>query len=549
MGMFCFQCQEAAKGTGCTVRGVCGKTEDTANLQDLLIYTLKGISIYGVKAREAGIKDRHVDRFVVESLFSTITNANFDKESFIKRIREGIELRESLKEKLINETGQVKDGLHDAAMWKAGTDEELYRKAAQVGVLSTSNEDIRSLRELLIYGVKGMAAYVEHASVLGYEDDNLYAFMQKALAATTDDKLTVEDLTSLVMECGKYGVDAMALLDKANTSTYGNPEITRVNIGVRDNPGILVSGHDLKDMEELLVQTEGTGIDVYTHGEMLPANYYPAFKKYKHFVGNYGNAWWKQDKEFEAFNGPILMTTNCLVPPKDSYKDRVYTTGVVGFEGVKHIPARVDGKPKDFSEIIEHAKSCKPPTEIEQGTIVGGFAHNTMAGLADSVVEAVKKGAIKRFFVMAGCDGRQKARDYYTEFAKKLPGDSVILTAGCAKYRYNKLDLGDINGIPRVLDAGQCNDSYSLVLTALKLKEAFGLEDVNQLPISYNIAWYEHKAVIVLLALLYLGVKNIHLGPTLPAFLSPNVAKVLVENFGIGGITSVEEDIKMFMGE
>lgn len=549
MGMFCFQCQEAAKGTGCTVRGVCGKTEDTANLQDLLIYTLKGISIYGVKAREAGIKDRHVDRFVVESLFSTITNANFDKESFIKRIREGIELRESLKEKLIKETGQVKDGLHDAAMWKAGTDEELYRKAAQVGVLSTSNEDIRSLRELLIYGVKGMAAYVEHASVLGYEDDNLYAFMQKALAATTDDKLTVEDLTSLVMECGKYGVDAMALLDKANTSTYGNPEITRVNIGVRDNPGILVSGHDLKDMEELLVQTEGTGIDVYTHGEMLPANYYPAFKKYKHFVGNYGNAWWKQDKEFEAFNGPILMTTNCLVPPKDSYKDRVYTTGVVGFEGVKHIPARVDGKPKDFSEIIEHAKSCKPPTEIEQGTIVGGFAHNTMAGLADSVVEAVKKGAIKRFFVMAGCDGRQKARDYYTEFAKKLPGDSVILTAGCAKYRYNKLDLGDINGIPRVLDAGQCNDSYSLVLTALKLKEAFGLEDVNQLPISYNIAWYEQKAVIVLLALLYLGVKNIHLGPTLPAFLSPNVAKVLVENFGIGGITSVEEDIKMFMGE
>lgn len=549
MGMFCYQCQEAAKGTGCTVRGVCGKTEDTANLQDLLIYTLKGISIYGVKAREAGIKDRQVDRFIAESLFSTITNANFDKESFIKRIREGIELRESLKEKLINETGQVKDGLHDAAMWKAESDEELYRKAAQVGVLSTSNEDIRSLRELIIYGVKGMAAYVEHASVLGYEDDNLYAFMQKALAATTDDKLTVEDLTSLAMECGKYGVDAMALLDKANTSTYGNPEITRVNIGVRDNPGILVSGHDLKDMEELLVQTEGTGIDVYTHGEMLPANYYPAFKKYKHFVGNYGNAWWKQDKEFEAFNGPILMTTNCLVPPKDSYKDRVYTTGVVGFEGVKHIPARVDGKPKDFSEIIEHAKSCKPPTEIEQGTIVGGFAHNTMAGLADSVVKAVKKGAIKRFFVMAGCDGRQKARDYYTEFAKKLPGDSVILTAGCAKYRYNKLDLGDINGIPRVLDAGQCNDSYSLVLTALKLKEAFGLEDVNQLPISYNIAWYEQKAVIVLLALLYLGVKNIHLGPTLPAFLSPNVAKVLVENFGIGGITSVEEDIKMFMGE
>ena len=548
MGMFCFQCQEAAKGTGCTVRGVCGKTEDTANLQDLLIYTLKGISIYGVKAREAGIKDRQVDRFIAESLFSTITNANFDKESFIKRIKEGLQIREGLKERLIKETGQVQDGLHDVAMWKVDSDEELYKKAAQVGVLSTSNEDIRSLRELLIYGVKGMAAYVEHASVLGYEDDNLYDFMQKALAATTDDKLTVEDLTSLVMECGKYGVDAMALLDKANTSTYGNPEITRVNIGVRDNPGILVSGHDLKDMEELLVQTEGTGIDVYTHGEMLPANYYPAFKKYKHFVGNYGNAWWKQDKEFEAFNGPILMTTNCLVPPKDSYKDRVYTTGVVGFEGVKHIPARVDGKPKDFSEIIEHAKSCKPPTEIEQGTIVGGFAHNTMAGLADSVVEAVKKGAIKRFFVMAGCDGRQK-QGIIIPSLPKLPGDSVILTAGCAKYRYNKLDLGDINGIPRVFDAGQCNDSYSLVLTALKLKEAFGLEDLNKLPISYNIAWYEQKAVIVLLALLYLGVKNIHLGPTLPAFLSPNVAKVLVENFGIGGITSVEEDIKMFMGE
>ncbi|HZX45663.1 MAG TPA: hydroxylamine reductase [Clostridia bacterium] len=549
MGMFCFQCQEAAKGAGCTARGVCGKTEDTANLQDLLIYTLKGISIYGVKARGTGIIDRRADRFVVKSLFSTITNVNFDKESFIKRIKEGLEIRESLKERLIKETEQVQDDLHDAALWTADTEEELYKKAAQVGVLSTPNEDIRSLRELLIYGAKGMAAYVEHAAVLGYEDDNLYAFMQKALAATTDDNLTVEDLTSLVMECGKHGVDAMALLDKANTSTYGNPEITRVNIGVRDNPGILVSGHDLKDLEELLVQTEGTGVDVYTHGEMLPANYYPAFKKYKHFVGNYGNAWWKQDKEFEAFNGPILMTTNCLVPPKDSYKDRVYTTGVVGFEGVKHIQARVDGKPKDFSEIIEHAKSCKPPTEIEKGAIVGGFAHNTMAGLAGSVVEAVKKGAIKRFFVMAGCDGRNKARDYYTEFAKKLPDDTVILTAGCAKYRYNKLDLGDINGIPRVLDAGQCNDSYSLALTALKLKEAFGLEDVNQLSISYNIAWYEQKAVIVLLALLYLGVKNIHLGPTLPAFLSPNVAKVLVENFGIGGITSVEEDIKMFMGE
>ena len=394
---------------------------------------------------------------------------------------------------MVSKTGFEEEGLHDAALWKAETIEEFHRKAVEVGVLSTGNEDIRSLRELLIYGVKGMAAYVEHALVLGYEDDSLYAFIQKALAATTDDAMTADDLVALAMECGKYGVDAMALLDKANTSTYGHPEITQVNIGVRSNPGILVSGHDLKDLEELLAQTEGTGVDVYTHGEMLPANYYPAFKKYNHFAGNYGNAWWKQDKEFEAFNGPVLMTTNCLVPPKASYKDRVYTTGVVGFEGVKHIPAREDGKPKDFSAVIQHAKSCQPPTEIEKGTIVGGFAHNTMLGLADSVVDAVKKGAIKRFFVMAGCDGRSKQREYYTEFAQKLPKDTVILTAGCAKYRYNKLDLGDINGIPRVLDAGQCNDSYSLVLTALKLKEGFGLEDVNELPVSYNIAWYEQR--------------------------------------------------------
>jgi hydroxylamine reductase len=425
--------------------------------------------------------------------------------------------------------------------------DEFEKKAEKVGILATENEDIRSLRELLTYGVKGMAAYAEHAYVLGYKDENIFAFMQKALAATTDDNLTADDLVALVMECGKFGVDVMALLDKANTSTYGNPEITKVNIGVRNNPGILISGHDLKDMEELLKQTEGTGVDVYTHGEMLPANYYPAFKKYSHFVGNYGNAWWQQDREFESFNGPILMTTNCLVPPKDTYKDRVYTTGVVGFEGVKHIPAGKDGKPKDFTPIIEHAKKCKPPVEIEKGEIIGGFAHNQVLSLADKVVEAVKTGAIKRFFVMAGCDGRMKSREYYTEFAKQLPRDTVILTAGCAKYRYNKLDLGDIGGIPRVLDAGQCNDSYSLAVIALKLKEIFGLNDINELPISYNIAWYEQKAVIVLLALLYLGVKNIHLGPTLPAFLSPNVARVLVDKFGIGGITNVEDDIKMFM--
>jgi hydroxylamine reductase len=546
--MFCYQCQEAAKGTGCTIRGTCGKTGDTAKLQDLLIYTLKGISIYCVKARAAGIEDHRANQFIVESLFSTITNANFDDRVFTEKIKEGLELREEIKEKLLKNTGAAEQNLHDAALWNAQTLEDFYQKAEKVGVLSTGNEDIRSLRELLIYGVKGMAAYVEHAHVLGYGDDRLHAFIQKALAATTDDAKSVAQLVAMVMECGKYGVDAMALLDKANTTTYGNPEVTQVNIGVRQNPGILVSGHDLKDFEELLIQTEGAGVDVYTHGEMLPANYYPAFKKYKHFVGNYGNAWWQQGKEFEAFNGPVLITTNCLVPPKGTYKDRVYTTGVVGFEGVNHIANRTDGKPKDFSAVIEHAKACTPPTEIERGAITGGFAHNTMLGLADRIVDAVKKGAVKRFFVMAGCDGRSKDRDYYTEFARKLPENTVILTAGCAKYRYNKLDLGYINGIPRVLDAGQCNDSYSLVLTALKLKEAFGMEDINELPVSYNIAWYEQKAVIVLLALLYLGVKNIHLGPTLPAFLSPNVAKVLVDSFGIGGISDVEQDMEMFMG-
>jgi hydroxylamine reductase len=547
MSMFCFQCQEAAKGTGCTVRGICGKTDDVANLQDLLIYVLKGISIFSTKAREAGIVNAKVDKFIMESLFSTITNANFDKESFVERVNEGLALREEVKSQLESAGVRVDEDLYDAATWHGETLDELEKKAVTVGVLSTENEDIRSLRELIIYGLKGMAAYAEHASVLGYNNEDIFAFMQKALVATLDDSLTVDDLVALTMETGKHGVDVMALLDEANTSTYGAPEITKVNIGVRNNPAILISGHDLKDMEELLKQTEGTGVDVYTHGEMLPANYYPAFKKYSHFAGNYGNAWWKQDKEFESFNGPILMTTNCLVPPKASYKDRVYTTGVVGFTGLKHIPDREEGKAKDFSEIIEHAKKCAPPQEIEIGEIVGGFAHSTVLSIADKVVDAVKTGAIKRFFVMAGCDGRMKSRDYYTEFAEKLPKDTVIMTAGCAKYRYNKLNLGDIGGIPRVLDAGQCNDSYSLAVIALKLKEAFGLDDVNKLPISYNIAWYEQKAVIVLLALLYLGVKNIHLGPTLPVFLSPNVANVLVEQFGIGGINNVEDDIAMFM--
>ncbi|MFU0782409.1 MAG: hydroxylamine reductase [Thermoanaerobacterium thermosaccharolyticum] len=545
MGMFCYQCQEASKGVGCTLRGVCGKTDDTARLQDLLIYTLKGLAIVNQEARKHGLNSENTDSFVIDGLFSTITNVNFDKNYFVGKIKEGLNLRESIKNQL-KSNGVELNNLHDAATWSAD-ESEFDEKALSVGVLATVNEDIRSLRELITYGIKGMAAYAFHAANLGFKDPNISEFIEKALVATLDDSLSANDYVSLALEAGKYGVDVMALLDKANTSTYGNPEITKVNIGVRNNPGILISGHDLKDLEELLEQTEGTGVDVYTHGEMLPAHYYPAFKKYSHFAGNYGNAWWQQDKEFESFNGPILMTTNCLTPPKDSYKDRLYTTGVVGFEGVKHIDAGPDGK-KDFTEIIEHAKRCKPPVEIESGEIVGGFAHNQVLALADKVVDAVKTGAIKRFFVMAGCDGRMKSREYYTEFAKELPKDTVILTAGCAKYRYNKLNLGDINGIPRVLDAGQCNDSYSLAVIALKLKEVFGLEDINELPISFNIAWYEQKAVIVLLALLYLGVKNIHLGPTLPAFLSPNVAKVLVENFGIGGITNVEDDIKMFMG-
>lgn len=547
MGMFCYQCQETARGTGCTVRGVCGKTADVANLQDLLIYTLVGISIYNVEARQAGIAKPVVDKFIMEGLFATITNANFDKQDFVANIKQALVVRESVKADLV-EAGVVNNTIvHDSAVWFADNVEAFEAKAAVVGILATENEDVRSLRQLLVYGLKGIAAYAEHAYTLGYKVDDIFAFMQKALVATINDSLSADELVALVMECGKFGVDVMTLLDKANTTTYGNPEITKVNIGVRNNPAILISGHDLKDLQELLEQTEGTGIDVYTHGEMLPAHYYPAFKKYTHFVGNYGNAWWLQDKEFETFNGPILMTTNCIVTPKESYKDRVYVTGVVGFDGLKRIGERVDGKPKDFSPIIAHAKQCQSPVEIEKGEILGGFAHNQVLSLADKVVDAVKTGAIKRFFVMAGCDGRMKSRDYYTEFAKALPEDTVILTAGCAKYRYNKLELGDIGGIPRVLDAGQCNDSYSLAVIALKLKEVFGLDDINKLPISYNIAWYEQKAVIVLLALLSLGVKNIHLGPTLPGFLSPNVAKVLVETFGIGGVTNVDDDIKMFM--
>lgn len=547
MSMFCYQCQEASQGIGCTVRGVCGKTDDVANLQDLLIFTLKGISFLNLKAREAGINKEKTDRFLFEGLFSTITNVNFDRNFFINKIKEAVELRDEIKEDL-KKVGIKVDESYEAINWVYDTDEDIEAISGEVGVLSTKDEDIRSLRELITYGVKGMAAYAYHAYQLGYKDENIFRFMEKALAKVLDDTLSADDYVALALETGKYGVDTMALLDKANTSTYGHPEITKVNIGVRNNPGILISGHDLKDLEQLLEQTVGTGIDVYTHGEMLPAHYYPAFKKYPHFVGNYGNAWWQQDKEFESFNGPILMTTNCLVPPKESYKDRVYTTGVVGFEGVKYIPEGPDGR-KDFSEIIEHAKRCKPPVEIERGEIIGGFAHNQVLNLADKVVEAVKTGDIKRFFVMAGCDGRMKSRTYYTEFAKSLPKNTVILTAGCAKYRYNKLNLGDINGIPRVLDAGQCNDSYSLAVIAMKLKEVFGLNDINKLPISYNIAWYEQKAVIVLLALLYLGVRDIHLGPTLPAFLSPNVTKVLVDKFGIGGITNVEDDIKLFMGE
>ncbi len=549
MNMFCYQCQETLGNKGCTINGMCGKKSDVANLQDLLIYALKGLAIFRINAslevrKEYAETCNEVDKFIVEQLFSTITNANFDRNYFIDAIKETIQMREWGKKKVAEmglDAGKLAD--HDAANFTI-TDDNIDEKAAAVGVLTTENEDVRSLRELLIYGVKGIAAYADHAMRLGKEVKEVVMFIEKAFISTLDDNLSVDEMVGLVMECGKYAVDAMAVLDAANTESYGHPEITEVNIGVRNNPAILISGHDLKDMEELLKQTEGTGVDIYTHGEMLPANYYPAFKKYDHFVGNYGNSWWKQTEEFEKFNGPIILTTNCLVPPKASYKERVFTTNSVAFNGVKHIVDPEKGEAKNFSAVIELAKTLPAPTEIETGKIVGGFAHNQVLALADKVIDAVKSGAIKKFVVMAGCDGRQKGRSYYTEFAEALPKDTVILTAGCAKYRYNKLDLGDIGGIPRVLDAGQCNDSYSLALIALKLKEVFGLEDINDLPIVYNIAWYEQKAVTVLLALLYLGVKNIHLGPTLPAFLSPNIVKVLVENFNICGITNVEEDIK-----
>ncbi|WP_455785249.1 hydroxylamine reductase [Butyricimonas faecihominis] len=545
--MFCYQCQETAKGTGCTVRGVCGKTSDVANLQDLLLFILKGIAHYRVQLRALDAVDHSADRFILDGLFMTITNANFDKQRFVEKIKEAIKLREQLKQTFLDKGGKPEKITFEGAFWTANTLEEMESKAGFVGVLSTENEDIRSLREMLTYGMKGMAAYTEHAYNLGHENPSIYEFIDRGLVATTL-PLSADQLVQMVLECGKNGVDAMALLDKANTDTYGNPEITKVDIGVRKNPGILISGHDLRDLYELLEQTEGTGVDVYTHSEMLPAHYYPAFKKYKHFAGNYGNSWWRQVYEFQHFNGPMLFTTNCIVPPHPdaNYKDRVYTTGSAGFPGFKHIE-RKPGQPKDFSEIIEHAKRCPAPEAIETGSIIGGFAHNQVFALADKVVEAVKSGAIRKFFVMAGCDGRMKGREYYTEFAQKLPKDTVILTAGCAKYRYNKLPLGDINGIPRVLDAGQCNDSYSLAVIALKLKEIFRVKDINELPIVYNIAWYEQKAVIVLLALLYLGVKNIHLGPTLPGFLSPNVAKVLVEKFGIAGITTADDDLKFFL--
>lgn len=542
--MFCFQCQETAGNKGCMFGGVCGKKPETANLQDLLIYVTKGLSEITTRLRSEGKEiPAAIDRLITTNLFMTITNANFDDDRFIDRINETLSSRDELFEQLHDDTG-----LSDAASWQYRTAEERTLKADKVGVLDTGNEDLRSLRELTLYGLKGMAAYNKHANILGYADTAIDAFLQKALAKTLDDSLSTDDLTSLVLETGSFGVKVMALLDTANTSTYGNPEITKVELGVRNNPAILISGHDLRDLEMLLEQTANTGVDVYTHSEMLPAHYYPAFKKYPHFAGNYGNAWWKQKEEFEAFNGPILLTTNCLVPPKESYKDRIYTTGSVGFSGCKHIDGEI-GETKDFSAIIEHAKKCPPPTQLERGELVGGFAHHQVLALADKVVDAVKSGAIKKFVVMAGCDGRSPARNYYTDFAKALPQDTVILTAGCAKYKYNKLPLGDIGGIPRVLDAGQCNDSYSLALIALKLKEVFGLNDINQLPIVYNIAWYEQKAVIVLLALLSLGVKNIHLGPTLPAFLSPNVANVLIENFGIAGITDVDTDLEIFFGK
>ncbi len=538
--MFCYQCQETIKNTGCTKAGACGKKEQIANLQDLLVYVLKGIAVYAQKAKEKGINDSSAGLFTARALFATITNTNFDDNRIIALIREGLTIRSDLKEK----SGvSANESLHDAALWHADDLAGFYDKAKEVGVLSTENEDVRSLRELLIYGLKGLAAYTDHAAVLGFQKEEIYEFIMEALASATKD-LSVDEMVALVLKAGEAAVTAMALLDEANTKTFGNPEITKVNLGVRNNPGILISGHDLKDMEELLKQTQGTGVDVYTHSEMLPANYYPAFKKYEHLVGNYGNAWWQQNEEFASFNGPILMTTNCITPVQDVYKNRICTTGMAGYPGVKHIPDGVNGKQKNFSGIIALAKTCQPPREIEKGEIVGGFAHNQVLALVDKIIEAIKSGAIKRFVVMAGCDGRHPTRNYFTEVAKNLPKDTIILTAGCAKYRYNKLDLGNIGGIPRVLDAGQCNDCYSLAVIALKLKEVFKLDDINELPISFDIAWYEQKAVAVLLALLHLGVKGIRLGPTLPAFLSRNVAKVLVEKFDIKPIGEVKDDIE-----
>ena len=544
MEMFCFQCQETAKGTGCALMGVCGKTPEVSNIQDLLLFVARGIAVFNNELRKEGKASAIADKFIVDAMFISITNANFDFEAIKEKVKEGL----SLKAELSAQLGNASIVLPDECTWN-GDEDQFMDKALEVGVLRTKDEDIRSLKELTHYGLKGMAAYAEHAYNLDKTDDEIYMFMQRALAEITREDISVSELVALALETGKYGVQAMAMLDAANTGRFGNPEITQVNIGVGQNPGILISGHDLRDIEELLQQTEGTGVDVYTHSEMLPAHYYPHLKKYKHLVGNYGGAWWQQKEDFESFNGPILFTTNCIVPPSKNatYRGRIFTTGASGLDGAKHIPERVNGQQKDFSEIIDMAKKCHAPHEIENGTIVGGFAHAQVMALADKVVDAVKSGAIKKFFVMAGCDGRMKGRNYYTDFAEALPNDTVILTAGCAKYRYNKLPLGDIGGIPRVLDAGQCNDSYSLAVIALKLKEVFGLEDINDLPIAFNIAWYEQKAVIVLLALLHLGVKNIHLGPTLPGFLSPNVAKVLVENFGIGGISTVEEDIEMFL--
>ena len=542
MSMFCYQCQETAMGTGCILKGVCGKTPEVSNLQDLLLYVVRGIAVYNKRLRESKEASKEAEKFIYDALFTTITNANFDKASITNKIKEGLKIKRELASKITLEKAP------EECLWE-GDENEFDEKSKMVGVLRTQNEDIRSLKELIHYGLKGMAAYVEHANNLNKQSAEIMAFIEHALAELTREDITAEELISLTLETGKHGVSAMEQLDKANTSSYGNPEISEVNLGVHKNPGILISGHDLKDIEELLAQTEGTGIDVYTHSEMLPAHYYPELKKYKHLVGNYGNAWWKQKEEFESFNGPILFTSNCIVPPRSNatYKDRIYITGACGLEGAHYIAEREAGKSKDFSAIIAHAKKCQPPVEIESGAIIGGFAHAQVIALADKVVEAVKTGAIRKFFVMAGCDGRMKSREYYTEFAEKLPKDTVILTAGCAKYRYNKLALGDINGIPRVLDAGQCNDSYSLAVIALKLKEVFELDDINKLPIIYNIAWYEQKAVIVLLALLALGVKNIHLGPTLPAFLSPNVKNVLIEQFGIGGISTADEDIMKFL--